>query len=373
MRKSLLVIMILILAVSVFSQKDIYLELKPYFGKVVPHRIGMESLAKDYSYGTELNFISQNRDSLYYNTAYGFPFKGVGISYTNLGNPKVLGHAFSAYSFIEFPLFDYNNTGIHLRIASGLSYITKKYDKITNPENVALGTNLCYYFNLGFNIFYNTGAKGWDIRLSPGLMHYSNGSIKKPNLGLNQLYLSLSISKTLNENIDKKRTEYLRENLSAHEFWIKGTITSSDEYSHRPEGRGGGFPCSTIAFGYNYQYSKLGKIGISHDIFYNSNLHYYFDTNWDTLIIFNEKVSDVLRVGLSIGHQLIYNRLELVTFAGIYYYNKIRPSDPFYTRIGVRYYISDHIFLNLTLKAFGFKAQYIEPGIGFSMRRRVKS
>lgn len=66
-----------------------------------------------------------------------------------------------------------------------------------------------------------------------------------------------------------------------------------------------------------------------------------------------------LRNGISVGHQLIYNRLELVTFAGVLLLQQSKAGDHFYTRIGLRYYVTDHIFLNLTLKAFGFKAQYI--------------
>lgn len=370
MRKLVLITILLSLCVSLFAQKSLYLEFKPHFGKIAPHRIGMESLAETYSTGAELNFLIRHQDYTDYNRKYGFPFKGYGISYTNPGNPDVVGYAFAAYAFTEFQFFSYGKFGLHMRVNSGLAYLTKKYDKITNPENIALGTNLCYYFNLGFNFFYHTGPKGWDLRFTPGFIHYSNGSVRKPNLGLNQLYLSLSISKALGEDFESNYKEYSRDHLSKHEFWIKGTFTLSDEYSRAPEGRGGGFPCSTIAMGYNFQYSTIGKIGISHDIFYDSNLHYYFDTNWDTLIVFNEKVSDVVRSGISIGHQLIYNRLELVTFAGVYYYNKVRPGDYFYTRLGLRYYVNDFIFINLTLKAFGFKAHYIEPGIGFSFRKR---
>lgn len=369
MKKTFLILSLLILLSDCFSQKDYYLELKAGNGFIAPHRLGMESLAKDNTVNFELNYLNKDISGGYFNSKYGFPFKGYGVSYTNLGNPEVLGHAFALYSLIEFKLLSIQNFSLNTRVSSGLVYVTKSYDKITNPENIALGTHLCFYFNLNLTGLYHLKNWGTDLRISSGMMHYSNGSVIKPNLGINQLYLSLSVSQHIKTIENPKNTEYLRDKLSKSEFWLMGTITSSDEYSEFPEGRGGGFPCSTVAFGYNYQYSGIGKVGISHDIFYNSNLHYYYDYNWDTLILYNAKVTDVLRNGISIGHQLIYNRFELVTFVGIYYYNKVRPGDFMYTRIGARYYISDRIFINVSLKAMGFKAQYIEPGIGFSYRK----
>jgi hypothetical protein len=369
--KKLIIIILSFLSLGFCNaQKTYFAEVKTYLGYIAPHRLGMESLAQDNTYGFELNYIIENKFDEFYKKKYNFPFSGYGVSFGNLGNPNVLGNVLSAYTMIELKLFSLKSFSLNSRISPGLAYLTQKYDKILNPENIALGSHICFYFNLSFNFYYRFSEPGLDLRISPGLLHYSNGGVIKPNLGLNQPYLSVSLSKNIATNSNSNKSEYNRDHLRKHEAWIIGTLTSSDEYSRPPEGRGGGFLCSTIAFGYNYQYSEIGKIGISNDIFYDSNLHYYFDTNWDTLIIFNQDIKDVVRVGVSIGHQLIYNRLEMVTFAGVYYYNKVRPGDPFYTRIGVRYYLNDYFFVNLTLKAFGFKAQYIEPGIGFSFRRK---
>lgn len=372
MRSTIIIIFISVFSLIAFGQKTHFIEVKSYEGFIAPHRIGMEALAKKNTYGFELNYLSEKLTPDFFNAKYNFPFTGYGISYGNLGNPDVLGNVFSIYSMLELRILSAHSFSFNSRISPGVAYLTKKYDKITNPENIALGSHVCFYFNLSFNLYYHFKKPGLDLRISPGLLHYSNGGVIKPNLGLNQPYLSLSVSKQIATQENTVNREYMRDGLSKHEIWMIGTYITSDEYTRPPEGRGGGFPCITIATGYNYQYSETGKIGISNDIFYNSNLHYYFDTNWDTLIIFNKEIKDVLRVGISIGHQLIYNRLELVTFAGVYYYNKVRPGDPFYTRIGIRYYLNDYFFVNLTLKAFGFKAQYIEPGVGFSFRRQKK-
>ncbi|HOZ30387.1 MAG TPA: acyloxyacyl hydrolase [Bacteroidales bacterium] len=369
-KRTLILLVFLLLNLLCLSQRQVFAEIKPYVGFVAPHRIGMESLAQNYTFGTEVNVLFRNTNPTFYNLKYGFPYKGIGISFESLGNPDVLGNSFSVYSILDFKITGNSKLSLNTRLCPGLAYLTKRYDRYLNPENIALGTHLCFYFNLNFSGNYHFDQAGIDIRLSGGLIHYSNGSVRKPNLGLNQLYMGIGISKEIITSEKTAYKEYSRDHLSPHEFWAMGTYTVSDDYSIQPEGRGGGFPCISIACGYNYQYSGIGKFGISADLFYNSNFMYYFDTNWDILIKYYDNVSDVLRSGISFGHQLIYNRLELVTFAGVYFYNKIKPGDFLYTRIGVRYYICDYVFVNLTLKAFGFKAHYIEPGIGFSFRKR---
>ena len=371
-KRTLILLVFLLLNLLCLSQRQVFAEIKPFVGFVAPHRIGMESLAQKHTYGAEFNFLFRNTSPLFYNLKYGFPYKGFGIGFENLGNREVLGNTYSIYSILDLKIIGNSKLSLNTRLSPGLAYLTTRYDRYLNPENIALGTHLCFYFNLSLSGKYHFQYSGIDLKLMGGLIHYSNGSVRKPNLGLNQLYMGIGISKEIATNEQSEYKEYSREHLSPHELWAMGTYTVSDEYSLMPEGRGGGFPCSTIACGYNYQYSGIGKVGISADLFYNSNLLYYFDTNWDILIKYYDNVSDILRSGISIGHQLIYNRFELVTFAGVYFYNKVKPGDRFYTRIGARYYVCDYVFVNLSLKAFGFKAHYIEPGIGFSFRKKGK-
>ncbi|MEJ5267087.1 MAG: acyloxyacyl hydrolase [Bacteroidales bacterium] len=359
-------VIFLLFSVLSFAQERLFIELKPFAGRVAPHRIGMESLAKGHSFGTELNFLRQNFSENVFSKKYNFPKTGFGLSFQSLGNPEDLGNVYAAYLLTEYDI----NKIFGIKVYSGLAFLTKKYDKIENPQNIAIGTNLNYYFNLGICFKQHIGND--IIALAPGLIHFSNGSIRMPNLGLNQVYLSLSYQFNVAER-NKIKKVYLPENVSKSEFWVMATAINSDEYTIRPESRGGGFLCSTVAIGYNYAYSFTGKFGCSVDAFYNSNFQYYWDTNWDVLTLFYPDFKDVVRYGMSFGHQFVYSRFEMLTYAGFYLYNnRIKSNEFAYTRVGVRYYLTDFLFLNLTLKAFGFKAEYIESGIGFSYRKKQK-
>ncbi len=370
MRNLVILIILTLNSFYIFSQKFSYFEIKPMLGEFLPHHKIMSSLEKLPSYGIELNYFSKHSSEEYFNKRYKYPFRGFGVSYMNLGNSKILGSSFSSYAILEFQLAKIFGFDFNFRGSSGLSYLTKKYDKDLNPQNIAIGTHLNYYFNLDFNLLYKWKNNNL-FRFGAEFSHNSNGAVKKPNLGINQVFLYFSYNHLLTEKSEFNYSEYSRKNLSPHEVYAMITYSTSDEYSKAPEGRGAGFICSTQAIAYNYQYSNLGKLGVSHDIMYNANLRYYYDYVRDTLIMHHKEINEVLKYGLSFGHQLIYNRLEFIVFMGFYYYHQAKRSDKFYTRIGARYYLSDYFFINLSIRAFGFKAHYIESGIGFSFRKKL--
>lgn len=369
-RKSLLLFCLFVACQCVYAQRTHSLELKFYGGSTIPHRSGMGSLLHTTA-GGELNYYFSTRSDDFYDVKYRYPQHGFGLNYNYLGSPDVLGSAIAAYSFMDIDMFSNEHFRLGTRINAGLAYLTRRYDRIENPENIAVSTPICFYFSFGFNFAFRLPA-GFELKLMPMFMHYSNGAVRKPNLGLNQAVLSLAVSKDIAQReYTKERRNYV-EGLSPHEAWAFGTCVSSDEYSVGYNGRGGGFICSTGAVGYSYQYGKIGKVGASLDMFYNENLKYYFDERNNVLVQQYEKFGDVVRLGFCVGHQLVYRRFELVSYVGMYVYNKVKKNDWFYTRIGGRYYVTNFMFVNLTLKAMGFKAHFIECGLGFSCRKWKK-
>lgn len=353
----------------VFPQKNFIIESQLFTGKVVPHRKGMESLAKNLVRGVNLNFLIKNTEKNVFSEYYNYPLVGFGLHYDYLGNPEVLGEAFASYMIADFCLLRKNNFSLNSRLSPGLAYISKIFNQYDNPENVAIGTHLNFYLNWDFSLIYHNPESNFSYRISSALVHYSNGAVIKPNKGLNQILLQLGLSYHLSENKQTFEKSSLKNDFKNNEFWILATISTSDDYAHGDVGRGGGFLSSTSSIGYNKRYTATGKYGIAADFFYEENFYYYFDRNWDTLVQIRHKPLEILRGGISIGHEFVYNKLSFISYAGFYYYRKVKPNEWFYTRIGLKYYPINNMFINLSLKAFGFKAHYIESGIGFSLYR----
>ena len=373
MNKAIIFILFFFPSLLSFSQKVFYSELRINSGFVAPHRIGMAGLAEAPTFGGEINLYYDFGKTNFYDSKYNSPYTGFGISWQNLGNPNALGQSVAVFSFMEFKLLELKQLSLNTRINGGLNYITKKYDPILNPENIAIGTNVCFYFNLNFAIQYQFANSPLSLRAAAGIIHFSNGSVRKPNLGLNQVNFALGAAYQLNKIERESATPSFNSDANQkHEFTAMATIINSDEYSVQPNGRGGGFVCSTGSIGYNYIYSLIGKVGASADVFYNENLYYWYDDRYDTLVKVLDTPKEILRAGISIGHELVYKRISFLSYVGLYYYKEVKPNELLYSRFGLRYYLLDNLFLNATIKAYGFKAHYIEAGVGFSIKNKPK-
>ena len=370
-KRLLFIFAFVLLSCCIYGQRTHSLEIKLSGGKIIPHRLNMKSLAQPTVSG-EINYYFTTHTDNFYDVKYRFPKQGFGISYNYIWDHNVLGSAIAAYSFMDFSLFERQWFGLGLRANAGIAYMTRKYNVDTNPENIAVSTNLCFHLNVSLNEVFKLPS-GYEIKLSQGFMHYSNGNVLKPNLGLNDIFVSAALSKDIQTcDYTKQRTDY-QDNLSPHEAWIMGTCATSDEFSYDYNGRGGGYICSTAAVGYCYQYGKIGKVGASFDMLYDENRKYFYYHDERGVVQLFDDFFYIVKFGVSVGHQLVYRRFELITYLGFYVYNRVWAYDWVYTRIGARYYVTDFMFLNLTLHANGFKARYIESGIGFSWRRWKKS
>lgn len=117
------------------------------------------------------------------------PRTGVSLGYTNLGNADSLGFALSVMPFIEFNAF--RQERLKLLVGMGGSYFNKKFDPETNPNNMAISTDLVWSFRLYmYYEFLRTRSLDW--RLGVGYSHHSNGHTRLPNQGLNSFLVSLS-------------------------------------------------------------------------------------------------------------------------------------------------------------------------------------
>ncbi|MGY8887293.1 MAG: acyloxyacyl hydrolase [Flavobacteriales bacterium] len=145
----------------------------------------------------------------------GVPSTGITLGLIDYGNPDVFGYSISAMPFIETNLFNIKN--LFLNSAAGISFLTKKYNPVTNPENNAITTSLNWGLRAFFYYRLLTGTKiNW--RLGLGFIHQSNGHFSLPNDGLNSFFVSTSVQfkykskrvplQDVAEKVNKERDEF---------------------------------------------------------------------------------------------------------------------------------------------------------------------
>jgi len=109
-------------------------------------------------------------------------------------------------------------------------------------------------------------------------------------------------------------------------------------------------------------------LGLGVDFFYDESLNEQHGTPENSLPFAQE-----FYWGTHIGHEFMIQRFRVVTHLGITLAQR-EYKGKWYGRIGLRYDFTKRLFFRSTLKfPAGFKADFIEWGIGFSMYKLNKS
>ena len=127
-----------------------------------------------------------------WNADFNYPELGLTFNNTHFGLKDTLGNAISGHLNIAFYLLKKNNHNFSVRIGSGIAYINKPYDRITNPNNNVIGS----HFNLlaSMRIIYRYKFSPFvEASAYIGFLHFSNGKYRSPNIGLNMASIGLGI------------------------------------------------------------------------------------------------------------------------------------------------------------------------------------
>jgi len=379
MKKIVLFIILSCLTLSVLAQLGnlpIFVNAKYLTGRVMPHREGMENLQQGLVQGTELEFGLQMAGNKDWHVAYNYPMTGFGIHYDYMNKPDVLGYAVGFYGFLEVPIVRKSEFEVMYRLTSGLTYVSERFNQYDNPENTAIATWVNYLFNTGFQSRYWM-TQETALSMGFGLTHYSNGGTRIPNKGLNQLHLNLGVLHYLqgeyNDFSSIKRPIVWKPN---HEIYAMGAMGRVDIGTLvQNVGTNQMYTTAVITLGYNYRYAPHRKIGLSLDGFYNESFNW---SHWNGFIYHGYEWKDLSRLGMAINHEFVLNRLSIVIAGGFYLIPSpdktgilgLKTKEWAYERLGFRYYPIENLFVNVSVKAYGFKAETIEAGIGFSFKSK---
>jgi hypothetical protein len=313
---------------------------------------------------------------------FRYPTYGIGIyqaffipQNNQLGNPGAL------YLFFNQPLLGNERIYFGYDLAFGLSYNFLNYDPDHNPDQLAIGTAQ----NIIFQIEAETGfriAKRLDGSVGFGFTHFSNGRMRTPQRGVNLYHLSgrlryhmgaLYRKNDLKKDWPKVRPKAIRHVLPAFaprwEFYLCPSAgVATPEGEHLYVDRSIHYFIASIDLSTAYHYAYFGKIGLGVDFFYDETLNEWRGTTY-TSLPFDER----LWWGAHVGHEFMVQRFRLVTHFGITLSQR-EYKGRWYSRVGLRYDFAKNFYIRGVLKTpEGFKADFIEWGIGYSLYKIRKS
>lgn len=327
------------------------------------HKDWSDKLIDMISYaGVDVRFAWRSKDNNYFNYLDRYPVYGVGFTSTLNYYPEI-GRPMAFYVFGEVPFSRYSfHRRWDLRYFGqfGIGFNVNPYAPDTNPLNQFLGSSVNSHIHLGFKANYKLSQR-FTAFSSIGLRHYSNGSIKKPNAGVNFAAISLGLRISLDDEFDPGAKPIFP---PLEKDWVWNVAVYSGLKGYEIGGkayyRGG------IGVNYLWQFSYKYKMGIGMDWFYaagtkerypEENLGFLDKNSFAIVGSWEWNLSENLYMPIGLGVYL--NRAD---------YNQ--EVSWIYERVGVRYRFNNNMFTGVQIKAHKAKADFFEFTVGYTISHR---
>lgn len=343
---------------------NLILETRAYYGFTLDHHLEMTSYRRHYP-ALEISVMKATHGNTRWEYMYNYPYIGLSYWYSDLGRTGVLGSGHAVFPFIDFPLLGSREQKLFFRLGVGLGLITRPYDRYENFENLAIGSYLNGAVNLMFEYKQRIGPK---LIASLGLswMHFSNGSIKTPNYGLNIPGVNLALAYRLS-----RENPYLRSKVipQLYKFEMAGRRSLLLDINL---GLGVKDMQSTLGVGNRYFIGTL-YANLLFPVSYKSMLGMGMDLSYDgsdIKILENggivpEHSIDIVKTGVNVAYELSFSRMAIMLNLGSYIYGLEKSDGYIYEKLALRYHFTERLFGSLTLKAHYARADFIAFGLGY--------
>jgi len=341
---------------------NIMIETKIHYGFIYAHHLELELFNAHFP-AFEINIQKLTFGKHKWERAFNYPIIGVTFFYSSMGNNPYLGQAFALMPFMNFPLYKHKNFTFGFRFALVIGYLTERFDRLKNYKNLAIGSHLNAAVNLMFEARYRIN---YALTLSGGicLQHFSNGSLKLPNYGLNTPLLNLGIAYR-----PWKENSYIGDRFYPPIEPFEAIIRRSVQFNI---GGAIGWKDMTAVVGENYlvyhlyentmiRISKKSKIGLGFDLSYDASQIKILEMQGDTV----DNKLYILRPGINAAYELMMGRLGFIFNLGYYLGGKEKSNGPLYQKISVQYNFTKNFFANVMLKVHWGRADYIGWGLGY--------
>jgi hypothetical protein len=343
---------------------NILIETKFHYGFLYAHHLELELFNAHFP-AFEISIQQLTFGKHKWERAFNYPIIGITLLYSGLGNNPNLGQALALMPFINFPLYKHENFTFGFRFALGVGYLTQKFDRLVNYKNLAIGS----HFNAAVNLMLEARYRiNYALTMSAGisLQHFSNGSLKLPNYGINAPLINIGIAyRPVKEN--KMIGDRFYPPVEPYEAIVRKTMELyfgvSVGWKNMQAMVGENFMVYHIYQNTLFQISRKSKVGFGLDLSYDPSHIKILEMQGNTV----DNKLKILRPGINAAYELMMSRLGFIINLGYYLGGMEKSNGPFYEKIGVQYNFTKHFFANVMLKVHWGRADYIGWGLGYRM------
>ena len=354
------------------SHRNYELEARMHYGYMYFQNDEYHSALGRYSRHTpafELSLHHNTYGEHRWEVLHNYPSIGFTFYYSGFGNDSIsaeLGRVFALYPFINFPITPSESSKLTFKLGVGLSYLTNKFDPKENYHNYAIGS----HFNAAINLSFEYRQRIVD-RLhwvtSAGLTHFSNGSIRTPNMGINIFSVATGLSwylaspKTL---IDKRLRpkNYLFEFDGKRHFVTDYQYTLGFKDMSQQYGTHQYFFVHNLTANFMLQLTERDRLGLGLEMVYD-NSDKVTKPDWDIY----------LKPGLLISYEMMLGSASFMFNLGVR--NNVPLNSKifgmlFYQKVAARYYFNDNLFATIAFTTYDIKADFISVGLGYHIQHK---
>jgi hypothetical protein len=331
--------------------RDYTLNFKYHYGFIMKHSENMAHLANQRPSAFELELSQQTTGKQRFAQLYNFPRIGISAHYYLMDRHKPLGNMLGIYPHISFIIIRQKKHELNFRVGWGLGYIERRFDLNDNYKNNLISSRINYTLSGRLNYTFKIGR--YNINAGIGLLHFSNGAMKVPNLGINVPTIHLGIGLNPKEN-----PEFKKDSLPPYKRSWNFYLSTSGGIKRIYPVNGSAFFLSSTSIYFGRSLNRKSTIMMGTDIMYDPSGKHDFDG--DEMGI---KFID-FKWGLTAGHELSFSRISLLTQFGYYLYDPLKLAKPVYQRYGLKYYINKNYFAGIALRAHFGTADLVEYSLG---------
>ncbi len=322
-----------------------------------------KNISQQYQFG--VSYFPKNASTWY--QYWNYPEINFRAGWLDFGDQKKLGNAYYFLPELAFSLYRTKEWNFIASIGSGVAYLTKKYNRVSNPEHNAIGTNWNNVTQFSFLGRYNLKT---NVQLGAGILlsHFSNGRTGSPNYGVNLPGGQINVRYYFNREdtlIMRREQQKLQRNDPS---WGADLLFGSGLSAYPVPGVNA-LPVYFLNAGFRWKKSPYFHVLMGSEWEYNEAVYQFHYQDFDADIIAQKKATRTAFYGAG---ELFFGQVSLRLQSGYYLpWPEVRQNDffPFYFRLGLHFYplkMNSRVkpLLGVMMKSHAEKAQYLGIATG---------
>jgi hypothetical protein len=329
------------------------LGVKLHRGSVLVHSRELVPLRNSNPIGLEVDLAWHKLSQKAWKSCHCYPKLGVAATYWNYDQPDILGHGVTGLVYIE-PVFGARRTlSFSIRAGFGLSYQTRPYDPVTNPDNLSYSTYVAFPLQLGGTAHIRLKPQ-WYLDVTAVYNHFSNGGIRDPNKGINWPSAAIGVGRYLDrpEFLNREKKDWREDNPPETRLDIVLFLAFNEPRSKLYMFSPG------IEVKASRQIARINALTLGTEWIYDNSARHEMRAEGET--------ASPKKGGVAAGHEFLLGKFVFSQQFGYYLYNNYRVFGDVYQRYGLVYRASRRLSAGINLKSHAHVADFVDFRVGAS-------